>query len=158
MSLYRIIDSVFDENHNLEDTPQFDVSMNNRAIRSPSPLLGRTQYVSPPQPPPQQSHSTPQEPMRPIHQPAPPTPQQQREGVSGSANQFMNMLSPSKKARQGLPQQSEHSHYSCRGVYEHMEECPMCSDYFKKETKFYWLIIGILLLIVLYLLRKDLLK
>ena len=42
----------------------------------------------------------------------------------------------------------------CRDVFTHVENCPICSSYFKKDIKFYWLIIAILIVIILLLTRK----
>ena len=43
----------------------------------------------------------------------------------------------------------------CRDVFTHVENCPICSSYFKRDTKFYWLIIGILVIVILLLTRNG---
>lgn len=43
----------------------------------------------------------------------------------------------------------------CRDVFTHVENCPICSNYFKKDVKFYWLIIAILILIILLLTQNK---
>lgn len=43
----------------------------------------------------------------------------------------------------------------CRDVFTHVENCPICSSYFKKDVKFYWLIIGILIIVILILTRNG---
>lgn len=63
------------------------------------------------------------------------------------------------------PYKKVHEHYQhtedgydslkCRDVFLHVENCPVCSAYFKKDIKFYWLIILILIGIIVMLLRKD---
>lgn len=37
----------------------------------------------------------------------------------------------------------------CRDVFNHVENCPICSSYFKKDVKFYWLIIAILVVVII---------
>ncbi len=44
---------------------------------------------------------------------------------------------------------------SCKDVFNHVENCPMCSSYFKKDSKFYIIIILILGMIILYLLNSK---
>jgi hypothetical protein len=46
-------------------------------------------------------------------------------------------------------------HVSCKDVFIHTENCPVCSSYFKKDIKFYWLIIFILVLVILFLMRSK---
>lgn len=43
----------------------------------------------------------------------------------------------------------------CRDVFQHVENCPICSSYFKKDVKFYWLIICILIIVILILTRGN---
>ena len=43
----------------------------------------------------------------------------------------------------------------CRDVFIHMENCPLCSQYYKKDIKFYWLIIIILLIVLLFVSVKK---
>lgn len=42
----------------------------------------------------------------------------------------------------------------CIDAFSHMEECALCSSYFKKDIKFYWFIIFILMMIILLLASK----
>jgi len=42
----------------------------------------------------------------------------------------------------------------CIDAFSHMEDCPVCSSYMKKDIKFYWFIIIILLGIILLLSSK----
>ena len=44
---------------------------------------------------------------------------------------------------------------SCRDVFLHVENCPLCKSYFKNDIKFYWLIIAILIVIIILLTRKT---
>jgi len=48
----------------------------------------------------------------------------------------------------------EHNILNCRDVFEHIQNCPICEGYFKKD-KFYLIIIGILILVILYLMNKK---
>lgn len=43
----------------------------------------------------------------------------------------------------------------CRDVFNHVENCPVCSSYFKKDVKFYWLIIAILIVVILILTKNG---
>ena len=43
----------------------------------------------------------------------------------------------------------------CRDVFNHVENCSLCSSYFRRDTKFYWLIIIILVIIILLLTRNS---
>ena len=43
---------------------------------------------------------------------------------------------------------------SCREVFDHVEDCPVCSGHFKKD-RFYLIIIIILILIIFYLMNKH---
>lgn len=45
-------------------------------------------------------------------------------------------------------------HISCRDAFSHIENCPVCSNYFKKDIKFYWLIIVILVVVIIVMSRK----
>jgi hypothetical protein len=44
---------------------------------------------------------------------------------------------------------------TCRNIYEHIENCPMCSKYYKQSNRTYILIIVFLVLIILLLLRQN---
>lgn len=44
---------------------------------------------------------------------------------------------------------------SCRDVFIHMENCPLCSQYYKKDVKFYWLIIIMLMIVLLFVSVKK---
>ena len=50
---------------------------------------------------------------------------------------------------------SYQDHLQCRDVFTHVENCPICSSYFKKDVKFYWLIIAILVVVILLLTRTG---
>jgi len=43
---------------------------------------------------------------------------------------------------------------SCRDVFDHIQNCPICDGYFRKD-KYYLIIIGILVLTILYILNKK---
>jgi hypothetical protein len=43
----------------------------------------------------------------------------------------------------------------CRDVFTHVQNCPVCSSYFNKDIKFYWLIIAILVIVILILTRNG---
>ncbi len=53
------------------------------------------------------------------------------------------------------PQMNGGSEVSCRDAFNHVENCPICSSYFKKDIKFYWLIIAILVIIIILLTRNG---
>ena len=42
----------------------------------------------------------------------------------------------------------------CRDIFEHIENCPICNSYVKRDIKFYWLIIAILVILILTLTKK----
>jgi hypothetical protein len=42
----------------------------------------------------------------------------------------------------------------CRQVFHHIENCPICSGYLKRDIKFYWFVIFVLVCVILYLTRK----
>lgn len=44
---------------------------------------------------------------------------------------------------------------ACRDVFTHVENCPLCKSYFRHDAKFYWLIIGILIIIILLITRNG---
>lgn len=44
---------------------------------------------------------------------------------------------------------------ACRDVFTHVENCPLCKSYFRHDAKFYWLIIGILIVIILLITRNG---
>ena len=48
----------------------------------------------------------------------------------------------------------EFDHISCKDAFIHIENCPICSNYFKKDVKFYWLIIAILIVVIIVMTRK----
>jgi hypothetical protein len=57
-----------------------------------------------------------------------------------------------------LPQphtQQSQLHISCRNIYEHIENCPMCNKYYKQSNRSYILVIVFLVLIILLLLRQK---
>lgn len=75
-----------------------------------------------------------------------------RDSMGGIQEQMipsMNMMIP-----QGPTVYPGVDSLQCRDVFTHVENCPICSSYFKKDVKFYWLIIGILVVIILLLTRK----
>jgi hypothetical protein len=47
------------------------------------------------------------------------------------------------------------SHISCRNIYEHIENCPICTKYYKQSNRTYIMIIIFLLLIILLLMRQN---
>lgn len=44
---------------------------------------------------------------------------------------------------------------ACRDIFTHVENCPLCKSYFRHDAKFYWLIIGILIVIILLITRNG---
>ena len=44
---------------------------------------------------------------------------------------------------------------SCRDVFGHVENCPLCKSYFRHDAKFYWLIKGVLIVIILLITRNG---
>ena len=70
--------------------------------------------------------------------------------------QDTHMISPMLNGMGGMIQQGPVIYpgvdtLQCRDVFTHVENCPICSSYFKKDVKFYWLIIGILIVVILLL-------
>lgn len=49
----------------------------------------------------------------------------------------------------------QHDTLTCRSVFMHIDTCPVCSMYLKKDVKFYWFVIIVLVCIILYLTRKK---
>ena len=43
---------------------------------------------------------------------------------------------------------------TCRDIFDHVEDCPICSGHYKRE-KFFYIIIGILVLLILYLMMNK---
>jgi hypothetical protein len=56
---------------------------------------------------------------------------------------------------QGMTATALTSHISCRNIYDHIENCPICSKYYKQSNRIYILIIIFLILIILLLLRQQ---
>ena len=52
-------------------------------------------------------------------------------------------------------QHQPQSHISCRNIYEHIENCPICNKYYKQSNRSYILVIVFLVLIILLLLRQK---
>uniref|UniRef100_A0A6C0I5T9 Uncharacterized protein n=1 Tax=viral metagenome TaxID=1070528 RepID=A0A6C0I5T9_9ZZZZ len=67
-----------------------------------------------------------------------------------NGNQNLNIKSPQNVNRIISPPQM-----TCRNIYEHIENCPMCSKYYKQSNRTYILIIIFLVLIILLLLRQN---
>ena len=67
---------------------------------------------------------------------------------------YLNEISPMLSGMRHQ-QQRHMDTLQCRDVYMHVENCPICSNYFKKDVKFYWMIIGILILTILLLTRNG---
>jgi hypothetical protein len=42
----------------------------------------------------------------------------------------------------------------CKQVFSHIENCAICSGYLKKDVKFYWFVIFVLVMVILFLTRK----
>ena len=59
------------------------------------------------------------------------------------------------------PPENKNSHNNkrrqlrCIDVFKHIETCPICSSYFKKDIKFSWILIFILVLIIIYLMSSS---
>jgi hypothetical protein len=47
------------------------------------------------------------------------------------------------------------SHIQCKDIFDHVDSCPMCTSYFKKDIKFYWLIIAILIGVIFMTIRNK---
>lgn len=48
-----------------------------------------------------------------------------------------------------------HLQLTCRNIYEHIENCPICNKYYKQSNRTYVLIIIFLILIILLLIRQN---
>jgi hypothetical protein len=78
----------------------------------------------------------------------PSIPNQTNGNING--NQNPNIKPPQNVNRIISPPQM-----TCRNIYEHIENCPMCSKYYKQSNRTYILIIIFLVLIILLLLRQN---
>lgn len=79
----------------------------------------------------------------------------QAGGISGplyptKQKQSMSEITPIMP----IPQIVENS-ISCRSVFEHVENCPICESYFRRDIKLYWFIIAVLVIIIFMLLRPN---
>jgi hypothetical protein len=52
------------------------------------------------------------------------------------------------------PRNQMYQDMQCRDVFEHIENCPICNSYVKRDTKFYWMIIAILVIIIFVITKK----
>lgn len=62
---------------------------------------------------------------------------------------------PPINPRKGGINKNYHDGLACRDVFIHMENCPLCSQYYKKDVKFYWLIIIMLMVVLLFVTVKK---
>lgn len=53
------------------------------------------------------------------------------------------------------PVQSFNDGFTCKNIYDHIENCPICNKYYKQSNRIYVLIIIFLVLIILLLLRQK---
>ena len=94
-----------------------------------------------------------------ILQPPSQSSQQQLSPIQQSSQQQssqINRISPlSNQQIQGMTGTSLTSHISCRNIYDHIENCPICNKYYKQSNRMYILIIIFLILIILLLLRQQ---
>jgi len=74
-------------------------------------------------------------------------------------SQMMHQMSPMMPPQQYQQKRGVNQNYqdglACRNVFIHMENCPLCSQYYKKDIKFYWLIIIILMVVLLFISVKK---
>jgi hypothetical protein len=73
---------------------------------------------------------------------------------SSQQQSSLNKISPNQQI-QGTTDTSVISHINCRNIYDHIENCPICSKYYKQSNRIYILIIIFLILIILLLLRQQ---
>ncbi len=80
-----------------------------------------------------------------------------RSNIQTHTPNDMRFQQPQQQSQQPMPQMQQFippTILSCREVFDHVEDCPVCSGHFKKD-KFYLIIITILLLIIFYLMNKH---
>ena len=76
-------------------------------------------------------------------------------------SQMTQQQNSQKQMAQQVPQvvieqnSFQNPHFHCRNVYEHIEECPICNKYYKQSNRFYIFIIIVLVLFIIFLLRRD---
>ena len=80
----------------------------------------------------------------------PSIPNQTNGNVNVNGNVNGNM-----KPQQNINRNIAPPQMTCRNIYEHIENCPMCSKYYKQSNRTYILIIIFLVLIILLLLRQN---
>ena len=92
------------------------------------------------------------------HQPPPPMYPPPQNHPQHHPQQLLAQTTPLSALPSSGGNNNEHYMFQhqihCIDAYTHMEECALCSSYFKKDVKFYWLIIAILLLLVILLASK----
>jgi len=74
---------------------------------------------------------------------------------NNNMNNNMNKIN-NVNHNQNIPiNNNTHLQISCRNIYEHIENCPICNKYYKQSNRTYVLIIIFLILIILLLIRQN---
>ena len=134
----------------LEDLPELEDRIQSKFIRefSKNPMIESGMYRDSPQqhpPQPQQQQYPPPQHPPPQHPPPQHPPQQH----------------PPRQYPPPLDGFVEHyNSVNCVGVADHIENCPLCSKFYKKNNSVFFIIIGILLVLCILLIKKvlDMLK
>jgi hypothetical protein len=78
------------------------------------------------------------------------------QGVPQSVPQGVQNTNPPKVLNQSVHINNQDArNISCRSIYDHIENCPICNKYYKQSNRTYILIIIFLILIILLLIRQK---
>lgn len=66
-----------------------------------------------------------------------------------------NVIEPVLNVPSQVSTPNNHLQISCKNIYDHIENCPICNKYYKQSNRTYILIIIFLVLIILLLLRQN---
>jgi hypothetical protein len=64
-------------------------------------------------------------------------------------------LRPRRMMREDEHAQEMRKSLQCIDVFRHVETCPVCSSYFKKDIRFCWIIIAILIIALIFMVMKK---
>ena len=78
------------------------------------------------------------------------------QGVPQSVPQGVQNTNPPKVLNQSVHIHNQDArNISCRSIYDHIDNCPICNKYYKQSNRTYILIIIFLILIILLLIRQK---
>jgi hypothetical protein len=73
-----------------------------------------------------------------------------------SQNPYMNQSQPPPPPQHHQPMQHPvMKEMGCSDILKHLSDCPICKNYYMCDYKYYWLIIGILLLVIFLQSRRE---